>query len=467
MATQHVRDLLDAVVPPLIEQHGVPGVAVGMVHDGEETHAGYGVTSVEDPLPVTDRTLFQVASITKTFTAALVMQQVERRVVELDAPVRLYLPAFSLRSDADAVTVRMLLTHTAGFHGDWFFVHRAPATGRSLEDLLSGLPDAPQLFAPGTAWSYNNAAFSVAGALLEAVTGRRYADLLADELLRPLGMGHSVLTADEAVTRRVAAPHLRLDGTTFVLRGAGWQPGWELPPADGPAGGLVSCTADLAAWARFHLGGGVAPDGTRLLAEATVSAMREPWAATSEVHEHTGAAWFLRPVQGVHTASHGGLTVGYSSRVVLVPERHLALAVLTNAVTGFPVVQAVVRAVLEGALGLDDAPPAPDPSARPADVDELLGWYAGPFWDHEVRRPDGHDDADLVLVTHGRPAVPDVWAPPPLPPVPARFFAPDRVVGESLGEQAWFRRDAAGRVAGLHVGGRLAPRLAREPTDRA
>ena len=145
---------------------------------------------------------------------------------------------------------------------------RPPLRGRGRRDLadLDALR-ARRLFEPGTGYSYNNAAFSMAGALAEVVSGSALRVPGPHRLLRPLGMHSACFTADEAITRPVARPHWVIDGTAHLIRGAGWQPGWELGPVDRPAGGLVASVDDLLAWARFQWTGKDA-DGNELLPSA-------------------------------------------------------------------------------------------------------------------------------------------------------------------------------------------------------
>src|SRR5262249_36676177 len=176
----------------------------------QEIAAGYGVTSVEDPLPVHDQTLFQIGSVSKTFTAAAVMALVERGQLGLDDPVHRHLPKFRLlgRGVAKHVTVRPRLTHTAGFVGDWFLVHplspgeSGDATARQVDRLAA----VPQLFPPGTGWSYNNAGFAVAGRIVEVLTGRPFAAALRDLLPGAPHLEHPLPSARAGITHPGAIP---------------------------------------------------------------------------------------------------------------------------------------------------------------------------------------------------------------------------------------------------------------------
>jgi CubicO group peptidase (beta-lactamase class C family) len=159
---------------------GIPGVAVGLWYKGKRRTAGFGVTNLDHPLPVTDTTLFQIGSITKTFTALAVMQLVEKGQVELDQPVRSYLPDFQTADEATAVTitVRHLLTHMAGWDGDLF-----QGTGWGEEALpryAALIAEQSQTVPLDTHFSYNNAAFSLAGYLIEKVTGQPYETVIGN-----------------------------------------------------------------------------------------------------------------------------------------------------------------------------------------------------------------------------------------------------------------------------------------------
>ena len=146
-----------------MEAHSVPGVAIAVVSGGEEETAGLGVTSIENPLEVTPDTLFQIGSIGKTFTATAIMRLVEQGKVDLDVPVRTYLPDFRLADDnvAARVTIRHLLTHTGGWEGDYF--DDFGLGDDALARMVGRLEELPQLTPLGEVWAYNNAGFYVAG----------------------------------------------------------------------------------------------------------------------------------------------------------------------------------------------------------------------------------------------------------------------------------------------------------------
>ena len=469
--------LLESCVPAAMARTGVPGVAVGVRVGSDEVALGYGVTSVEDPLPVHDQTLFQIGSVSKTFTATAVMVLVERGRLSLDDPVCRHLPKFRLlgRDIAKQVTVRHLLTHTAGFVGDWFLVHPlAPEeNGSSIARQVDRLSAVPQLFSPGTGWSYNNAGFAVAGRIIEVLTGQPFAAALRDLVLGPLQLQHTFTSADEAITHRVAMPHTSRTSPARLLRGAGWQPGWELVRAEVPLGGLISSVRDLLGWARFHLGQktGSATESDAPLARATISRMQSPLAPAGGFADQVGVAWMLREVGRRRLVGHGGLTTGYGTAFTLVPDANTAVVVLTNATPGGTwLARDVTREILRETIGLDDAPPAPVLGLG-GDGEEYAGRYDNPFAVQEI--VPAAPARELVLRHHPHPPEPGRWAPPPPGPIRLAFYAPDRVVALEPPDQASLRgkfgRDVGGRVVWFRWGGRVAPRLItdRRSSDRS
>jgi CubicO group peptidase (beta-lactamase class C family) len=407
------------------------------------------VTNVEHPLPVTDTTLFQVASITKTFVSSAVLLLAEEGRLSLDDPVAVHLPDLAARTglDTDAITVEHLLSHQAGFDGDHLFVGRVP-------DSLDQLADARRLFPPGTGVSYNNAAFSIAGEVIASVAGTSFEAFITERLLRPLGI-IGFFTADDAITHRVAAPHHVSRGTHTVLRGTGWQPGWELVAVDRAAGGLITSVAGLLRWARFQLDG-LADDGSMLLSDASLRRMHER-AATLDRWTDIGLDWFIAHSEGGTAIDHGGLTVGYCSILVLVPEKGVAVVCLTHATNGAAVNQGVRRWGLQRFAGIVERDAEPDPSIA-VDTSRFEGRYLYPFAQLTVTA--GTEPGTLVVTASRRDDV-EGWKPPPDPPITLAFVDDRHAVStDAPGPQrrTQFGFDADGRAAWMTWGSRRAVR---------
>ena len=161
---------LVALAQARMREHGVPGLALGILDNGTVTTRGLGVTNLDDPLPVTTHTVFPIASISKTFASTAMMRLAEQGKVDLRAPVREYLPDFRVRDErvSREVTVWHLLTHTGGWEGQVSGPDRGEDT---LRNFVASITDLMQVAPPEAAWSYNNAGFSIAGRVIESVTG--------------------------------------------------------------------------------------------------------------------------------------------------------------------------------------------------------------------------------------------------------------------------------------------------------
>jgi CubicO group peptidase (beta-lactamase class C family) len=471
---------LDGVIREAMVRHNVPGVAVGILHDGQEYTAGYGVTNLNAPYPVDAGTLFQAGSITKTYTATAVMILVEQGKIDLAAPVRRYLPDLVLADDAVAeqVTVHQLLNHTAGWFGDYYgpppteleptvWPWRGDdATTRYVADMRY----LPQLAPLGAMFGYNNAAVVLAGHLVEVITGTTYEAALTELVLRPLGMADSYLFPEEAISFAVAAGHNKTgEGQVEV------NPLWALPRAVHATGGLVLPIADQLKYARFHLGDGTAPDGTRLLSPERLAEMRTPSGPGAPVSVTAnaqvigaGVGWALEEIDGVRIVTHNGSTTGQQAILALVPERQFAVALLTNSVpNGGDLHYEVATWALREFAGLST--PLPPTEALP---EEQLAEYAGRYG-LEVDVPGGGGGAQLleVAVDGGGLSVTsyagDVLGEPETMSqagTSARldFFADAAALVTARGHTtmgAGFVRNTDGAVGWMQWGARVVPRL--------
>src|ERR1041385_3399733 len=263
-------DALASLAEAKMKEYGVPGVALGIVQDGVVSIRGLGVTNIEDPLPVTAHTVFPIASISKTFAATAMMRLVEQGKVDLHARVRTYLPDFRVRDDAVSrdVTVWHLLTHLGGWEGQVSGPDRGTET---LANFVSSttVTDLMQVAPPGAAWSYNNAGFSIAGRVIEVVTGTPINRAIRDLVFQPLGLEHAGTTAGEFIVQRFAAGHLTRNGAPTLQRPF-------VPSASVTAGGVGLCITDLLTYARFHMGDGTAGNGERVLTRQSLELMRTP-----------------------------------------------------------------------------------------------------------------------------------------------------------------------------------------------
>ena len=427
---------LQEILEEAVASRGLPGATVAVLADGEVTEAAAGVLNQRTGVEATPESLFQIGSITKVYTATLVMQLVDAGLVDLDAPVRTYLPEFRVADEAAAVaiTVRQLLTHTSGFDGgDHFF------DGGSGDDTLARFVESlavkGQISRPGEWWSYNNSGFAVLGRIIEVVTGEAWSDVIRTRLLAPAGLDHSVTLPEEAMLFRVAAGHQAREGGTELVKE------WWLGRTSGPAGGVIAAARDVVGFARVHL-----EDGRGLLSPASVKAMQQPQVTfPGETDTSCGLAWIIRDIDGVRTIGHNGGTLGQSAFLSVIPDRGTAIAVLTNGPTGGPVAQAVNEHVTS-ALGLPSLKPTfPKVPETPPALD--LSKYVGRYERTAVHITIGVEDDHLTMAAEYVDIGYDLQPPPPvtLVAVDAGTFVVLNGEGEAVQAARFFEFDDEGR----------------------
>ena len=452
-------DAIVSLTQAKMKEYGIPGVAIGIVDGGTVTTRGLGVTNVEDSLAVTAHTVFPIASISKTFGATAMMRLVEQGKVDLRAPVRTYIPTFKVRDETATrdATVWHLLTHLGGWEGQVSGPDRGTAT---LENFVATtLPDLMQVAPPGKAWSYNNAGFSIAGRVMEVATGTSVNRAMRDLVFQPLGLEHAGTTAGDFIVNRFAAGHTTREGKTTLNRPF-------TPSASVTTGGVGLCITDILTYARFHMGDGTAANGDRVLKRESLEQMRAPQLRKQSTDDDIGLAWHIRQVGPVRTYGHGGTLGGHILLLEIVPERNFAIAILTNANTGWRLIQDVERAALESYLGASYAPnqaiahrglvetlPTAQPLARQPEFAPYVGTYMRPTNSYVVRAEGGKLIVQERSTGGGGDATPREYS--------IAFFGADRAIvtdGTDRGQSIEFVRDDGGRVNWIRVVGRVALR---------
>ena len=374
-------------LPALLAEHKVPGAAIGVYVNGEIFDFASGVLSHATGVAATPDSVFQVGSITKTWTATLVMQLADEGLLDLDATVVTYLPDFDL-ADSDAaktMTVRQLLCHKAGFEGDVF-----TDTGNNddcVEKYVAMLRTDPQLFSPDEMFSYNNAGYCVLGRIIEVLRGQPFDQALREHLFAPLGLTHAATDANSAILFRAAVGHLPNpqdpDGQPVPA------PMWSLVKSNAPAGAMLAMRPrDLLAFAAMHLSDGKAADGTQVLSAASATAMRDKQVTVPPLGlmgTHWGLGFELFDFPTGFVFGHDGGTVGQSAFLRIVPGKNVAIALLTNGGNPIAVYFEVYRHLLK-VLADIDLPDNPVPPANPERIDaaKYLGTYANSMGKTEI-----------------------------------------------------------------------------------
>jgi CubicO group peptidase (beta-lactamase class C family) len=299
---------LDATVPGLLEDHEVPGATVSLVHDGVVAWSGaYGVRETVSGEPLRPDDVFQVASVSKSVAAYAVMRLVQEGRLDLDVPIARYLTRWRLpdsEHDAEGVTARRLLSHTAGLSTD------------SYPGLPLGVP-LPAL-EESLVYRYSGGGYTVLQLAVEEVTGRTFADFLAESVLTPLGMSDSSYA--QSPPAEAATPH-GADGDALP-----WYGFTELAAA-----GLASTAPDLA---RFLAAGIVDPDPISGLAPDRISDLLEPAAGTDGSF---ALGFFVRRAAGTTYVGHTGANAGWRTTILAIPGRGAGIVILTNSEAGEPV----------------------------------------------------------------------------------------------------------------------------------
>lgn len=308
-------------VNELMEDYHIPGAAVAIVRDSEVIFTeGFGVTDTQTGESVTSDTVFPIGSISKSFTALATLQLVEQGLLDLDAPVSAYTPDLTLAQEdaADQITLRMLLTHTAGF-GDI-----ALPTFEQYEDrdaVIADFERIPIAFEPGTTRSYSNYGYILAGYIIETVTGQSWEDYVQTHILDPLSMVNSNFGSDLLDEPSYAAPHsLDLIESSIPI------PFYEDIDLSGPAGSINATINDMANYLAFITG-----DGSPLLSPKMMTMLRIPSDAADDAF-----GWFDLELVGLDVFTnhsfmgHNGAFEGYNAFAAFDVETQTGAFVLTN-----------------------------------------------------------------------------------------------------------------------------------------
>ncbi|MFF3868762.1 serine hydrolase domain-containing protein [Micromonospora sp. NPDC001898] len=307
---------IDAAVQSYREATGVPGVAVAVTRGRTVIHtAGYGRTAAGEA--VTNRTVMAVASVSKSMTALTVLQLVDAGRVQLDAPVRGYLPEFTLADERVAqVTVRQLLNHTSGLSDRTYKPFSGPPV-RNLREAVASMRTARLAADPGTRFEYHNPNYQVAARLVEVVSGQPFDVCLRQQVFGPLGMvdSRTVNTADEVPSS--SRGHLMIAGRPVAV---------PEPPAFGAGSGAVLSTAhDMAAWLVSQNDHGRGPDGRSVVSAAAVADMQRPSV------DGYGLGWQSAATgSGAPLIEHDGDMMTFTAYQAILPAGGYGIAVMAN-----------------------------------------------------------------------------------------------------------------------------------------
>lgn len=371
----------DEIIVAAINEHALPGLAVGIVYGDELIYAkGFGLADTKEEKPVTPDTVFRIGSISKTFTAIGLMQLWEQGRFQLDDPVNDYLKAYRVQHadpNAPPVTFRHILTHTSGigelrsfsdllrFRSGFGLAVREGEPIPTLAEYYGGRLT-PEVY-PEVKWAYGNHAFATLGQLIEDISGEPFPEYMIEHVFEPLGMPHTDYRQSERVRDRLA------QGYQFK-RG-------KLTPVEyleillPGAGSMFSSVNDMGQYVAALLNGGANEHGA-VLKPDTLQLMLEPHYQTDERLPAMGLAFWLENYDGHRIAGHGGGWYGFVSAMLLAPDDHLGVLVFTNTTDQEPVT--IAADLMRRLLDIPDPAsrlPRPDILETPHLWPELCGFY--------------------------------------------------------------------------------------------
>jgi CubicO group peptidase (beta-lactamase class C family) len=334
---------IDEYVAAAVEEDAVPGLAVGVVKDGELVYGqGFGAQNLETGEAVTPETLFLGAELSFVPTALAALKLADEGKLDLDAPITDYLPTFSMKNgDATKITARQLLSHFSGIpdSGDQMAVWSdlTPSVDEaSIQEWLATFARRELSFDPGTSWEYTDMGFAVLGAVISAASGMPYEEYVNENVFAPLGMENTTLMLDEADPALLAAPHVA--GTSNERVVSENYP-WHRPFAG--ANNLITNVDDLAKLAAALTQGGRVGDAQVISPEAMdgmwASQVDSPFAdflfgveTPSGLMQEYGAGWFIGDINGEPVVDAFGNEAGFTNLLVIAPEAGVAVMVLGN-----------------------------------------------------------------------------------------------------------------------------------------
>jgi beta-lactamase class C len=354
--------MFEAMAQELVANQRVPGLAMAIVHDGKVLSArGYGITDVRAAEPVDARTVFRLASLSKSFAGTVTGMLVADGALRWDSRVNDFMPAlrFSDPTAAQRLTVADVLSHRVGLGHNTY--DRDIERNADYHDLVQKLASAPMNCAPGDCYSYQNVAFSLVGDVVFAATGQFFSEAVASRIFKPLGMNDASYGLEGIqASARWARPHVRAGG--------GWT---SLTPKPtyyrvAPAAGVNASITDMAQWLLAQ--GGHRPEvlPAPLLATLQTPLVETPgeirgssWRRERLNAAGYGLGWRVYDYSGHRVVFHGGAVQGYRGLMAMMPERDLGVVVLWNSESSLP--SGLLPTILDRAIGL--------PAKRWLDVD--------------------------------------------------------------------------------------------------
>ncbi len=375
--------LLTAWIEAHQAYHSWPGIAVGIIYDQDLIwSAGFGYADQEQRIPMTPQTVFRIASVTKLFTCIGIMQLRDQGKLRLDDPLQKYLPWFNIRnqfSDSPAITIRAVMTHTAGLPREAAFPYWTDHQFPALKQIIEKLPEQELIYEPETKWKYSNLGIALLGEIIARISGQDYATYIKTHILDPLGMRSTSVHLEDNLRARLAIGYGRRlsDGTRKIM---------PFTDAKGltPAANMSSTIEDLAKFIALQFRTEAANRNPVLKASSLREMHRVHWLQPNW-QRGWGLGFSISRRKDRTFVGHAGWVAGYRSQILFCPEEKIGVIVFINAEDGSPSFLAdhiydTIAPAIQSATKLP-----PTPSEPPRIWQAYLGRYSDPTdWEYEV-----------------------------------------------------------------------------------
>lgn len=376
----YTRQYASWLIEREMKKHKVTGLSIALVDDQHVVWTqGFGYADEANDIPATPDTVYRVGSVSKLFTASAAMQLAEQGKLDIDKPLRDYLPEFTTRTRAAhsrPITPRNIMTHHSGLPAEWikgmWSKHPEPFT-RVVDDIRGQYVASR----PGTVFAYSNLGMTLLGHVVQKLSGEDFAPYMQRALLQPLGMSRSAFA-------------LQAQGPFASKAYRNGKEAVDPPLRDMPAGGLNSSVLDMSRFLEMVFAGGRAGE-QQILKPETLAEMLRPQNANVplDLDFRIGLGWMLTGIDVANAgpmAQHGGATLMFHSYLAALPEHKLGVVVLANSAGAGAVVTEVASEVLKLALeakaGIRQPPPAPPAAAPPLTAQArqaYVGYYDTPM----------------------------------------------------------------------------------------
>lgn len=376
-----VWNRIEAFVRSRLEAERIPGLALAVVDGSGRTREGYwGVSDLKTGAPVGAATLFQIGSLSKAFTATLLLQLVETGRLDLDAPVTKHLPWFEAPGGSRPASLHQLLTHSSGLPADRDDIPSPVAQAFAVRDRRA-------LVRPGAGFHYSNIGYQILGLVAEQAAHRAYAEMLASEIFAPLGMTSTTaaITATQKLHAATGYVPLRDDRPPHPNDPLVEAPWIEYSAADGC---IVSTAPDMARWMKSIVGRGAGPSG-RILSAESFDRLVRPWVRVSPFDVTAyGYGFFVRSVEGRTVIRHTGGMLGFTSALAADLDGGRGVVVLTNVARADARPTDVADFVLRTLVAAEKGGPLPEvpkeDRARVPNARDYAGTFVAPGGDRVV-----------------------------------------------------------------------------------